>query len=77
MSPNQNTQEGFTAEERAAMKQHVNQESGKFKARYSTLGFSDKASLDEGAMWPTSYALTELTPAVEADVAALVRRAVS
>jgi uncharacterized protein YdhG (YjbR/CyaY superfamily) len=49
----------------------------KFKTRYGTLGFSDKANLDEGAMWPTSYALTELTAADEARIAALVKRAVN
>ena len=49
----------------------------KFKTRYATLGFSDKANLDEGAMWPTSYALTELTPADEARIGALVKRAAS
>ena len=49
----------------------------KFKTRYATLGFSDEANLDEGAMWPTSYALTELTGADEARIAALVKRAVS
>jgi hypothetical protein len=49
----------------------------KFKTRYATLGFSDKAHLDEGAMWPTSYALTELTAADEARIIALVKRAVS
>ena len=49
----------------------------KFKSRYATLGFSDKAHLDDGAMWPAAYALTELTPEVEARVAALVRQAVS
>ena len=49
----------------------------KFKTRYGTLGFSDKAHLDEGAMWPTSYALTELTPADEARIGALVKRAAS
>lgn len=47
----------------------------KFKARYATLGFSDKAKLDEGAMWPTYYALTTLTAEVEARIAALVRQA--
>jgi uncharacterized protein YdhG (YjbR/CyaY superfamily) len=52
------------------------QAAGKFKARYATLGFQDAASLDDGPMWPTSYALTELTPAVEAHIAALVRKAV-
>jgi uncharacterized protein YdhG (YjbR/CyaY superfamily) len=49
----------------------------KFKTRYATLGFSDKANLDEGAMWPTTYALTELTAAEEARIGALVRKAVS
>ncbi|MDE1858481.1 MAG: DUF1801 domain-containing protein [Thaumarchaeota archaeon] len=48
----------------------------KFKARYSTLGFNDKARLDEGRMWPTSFALTDLTSAEEARVAALVKKAV-
>lgn len=48
----------------------------KFKARYATLGFSDKGHLDDGAMWPTSFALTHLTPATEDAVRALVRRAV-
>ena len=51
------------------------QPSSQFKARYATLGFSDKAALDEGALWPTSYALQEWTPEVEARVVALVRRA--
>ena len=49
----------------------------KFKARYSTLGFSDKANLDDGNMWPNSYALTRLTAADEARIAALVKKAVS
>jgi len=49
----------------------------KFKTRYATLGFSDTANLDEGAMWPVSYALTELTAAAEARIAALVQKAVS
>jgi uncharacterized protein YdhG (YjbR/CyaY superfamily) len=53
------------------------QSAQKFKTRYATLGFSDKAHLDEGAMWPTSYALTELTAADEARIAALVKKAVS
>jgi uncharacterized protein YdhG (YjbR/CyaY superfamily) len=53
------------------------QDARKFKTRYATLGFSDKANLDEGAMWPTSFALTELTSDVEARVAALVKQAVS
>jgi hypothetical protein len=49
----------------------------KYKMRYATLGFSDKANLDEGAMWPTDFALKELTPDVEARIAALVKKAVS
>jgi uncharacterized protein YdhG (YjbR/CyaY superfamily) len=49
----------------------------KFKTRYATLGFSDKANLDEGVMWPTSFALTELTEACEARISALVKKAVS
>ena len=53
------------------------QPAAKFKTRYATFGFSDKANLDEGAMWPSSYALTELTAAEEARIAALVKRAVS
>ncbi len=47
----------------------------KFNSRYATLGFEETANLDEGAMWPTSWALTELTPADEATIAALVKRA--
>ena len=49
----------------------------KFKTRYATFGFSDAASLDEGAMWPVAFALKELTAALEARIAALVKRAVS
>jgi uncharacterized protein YdhG (YjbR/CyaY superfamily) len=52
------------------------QSAGKFKTRYATLGFSDQANLDEGAMWPTAYALKELTAADEARIAALVKKAV-
>ena len=48
----------------------------KFKTRYATLGFSDKAKLDEGAMWPTTFALKGLTAAEEARIAALVKKAV-
>jgi uncharacterized protein YdhG (YjbR/CyaY superfamily) len=48
----------------------------KFKTRYATLGFSDKANLDEGRMWPTAFALKELTAAEEALVGALVKKAV-
>jgi uncharacterized protein YdhG (YjbR/CyaY superfamily) len=51
------------------------QNASKFKARYSTLGFSDKAQLDDGAMWPTSYALTKLTAAEEAKILALLKKA--
>ncbi|MDA4123018.1 MAG: DUF1801 domain-containing protein [Thaumarchaeota archaeon] len=49
----------------------------KFKMRYATLGFSDEANLDEGAMWPTEFALKGLTAADEARIAALVKKAVS
>jgi uncharacterized protein YdhG (YjbR/CyaY superfamily) len=49
----------------------------KFKTRYATLGFSDKANLDDGAMWPTSFALTELTAADESRIVELVKQAVS
>ena len=49
----------------------------KFKERYATLGFNAEANLDEGAMWPTSFALTELTAADEARIAELVKKAVS
>lgn len=49
----------------------------KFKSRYATLGFSDKANLDEGMMWPTDYAVKKLTAADEKRVAALVKQAVS
>ena len=53
------------------------QSADKFKSRYPTLGFSDQANLDEGNMWPTSFALKKLTAADEAKITALVRRAVS
>jgi uncharacterized protein YdhG (YjbR/CyaY superfamily) len=53
------------------------QSAAKFKSRYATFGFSDKANLDEGAMWPTSFALKELTAAEEARIIALVKKAVS
>ena len=53
------------------------QSAQKFKTRYATLGFSDKANLDEGRMWPTAFALKELTAAEEAKIGALVKEAVS
>ena len=53
------------------------QDARKFKSRYATLGFSDKANLDEGTVWPTSYALLKLTAADEARIAALVKKATS
>ena len=53
------------------------QSAQKFNTRYATLGFSDAANLDEGAMWPTSFALKELTAAEEAKIGALVKKAVS
>lgn len=49
----------------------------KFKARYATFGFNDAANLDDGAMWPTSFALKELTPAAEEKIVELVKKAVS
>jgi uncharacterized protein YdhG (YjbR/CyaY superfamily) len=53
------------------------QSAQKFNSRYATFGFSDKANLDEGAMWPTAFALTELTAADESRIGALVRKAAS
>ena len=53
------------------------QSAAKFKSRYATLGFSDEANLDDGAMWPTSFAIRELTSAEEATIGALVKKAVS
>ena len=53
------------------------QSADKFKARYATFGFNDDANLDDGAMWPTSFALKELTAVEEARIAALVKKAVS
>ena len=53
------------------------QSAQKFKTRYATFGFSDAANLDEGAMWPTAFALTELNAAEEARIGALVKKAVS
>ena len=52
-------------------------DAGKFKDRYATFGFNDKAKLDDGSMWPTAYALTKLTKADEAKIAQLVKQAVS
>ena len=53
------------------------QSAEKFKSRYATFGFSDQANLDAGSMWPTSFALTELTAADEKKISALVKKAVS
>ncbi|HEY1277311.1 MAG TPA: DUF1801 domain-containing protein [Thermoleophilaceae bacterium] len=53
------------------------QSAHKFKSRYATLGFSDKANLDDGAMWPTTFALKKLSAAEEKKIGALVKRAVS
>jgi uncharacterized protein YdhG (YjbR/CyaY superfamily) len=53
------------------------QPAAKFGSRYMTLGFSDEANLDEGTMWPTSYALKDLTPADEARIGELVSKAAS
>jgi uncharacterized protein YdhG (YjbR/CyaY superfamily) len=52
------------------------QDAAKFKARYATLGFNDSAKLDDGELWPIAFALKELTPAAEARIAALVKKAV-
>ncbi|GAA2370921.1 DUF1801 domain-containing protein [Streptomyces cuspidosporus] len=53
------------------------QSAQKFKSRYATLGFSDQAHLDDGAMWPTAFALTEMTPAAEARIGELIKKAVN
>ena len=53
------------------------QSAQKFKSRYATLGFNDSANLDDAAMWPTAFALKELTAAEEATIGALVKRAAS
>ena len=53
------------------------QDKAKFKARYATFGFNDSANLDESGLWPVAFALKELTPAAEARIAALVKKAVS
>jgi len=53
------------------------QSAQKFKTRYATFGFSDEANLDEGAMWPTAFALTKLTAADEARIGAIMKKAVS
>jgi len=53
------------------------QNAQKFKARYATFGFNDKANLDDGTFWPVAFALKQLTPAAEAKIAALVKKAVS
>ena len=53
------------------------QSAAKFKSRYATIGFSDRANLDEGHLWPTTFALQELTAAEEARITALVKKAVS
>lgn len=52
------------------------QSAAKFSARYATFGFNDTANLDDGSLWPVAYALKELTDAVEAEIAALVKKAV-
>jgi uncharacterized protein YdhG (YjbR/CyaY superfamily) len=53
------------------------QSADKFKSRYATFGFNDEANLDDGNLWPTSFALTKLTATEEAKIAALVKKAVS
>ena len=52
------------------------QNAGKFKVRYQTIGFSDKAKIDDGSMWPIQYAITKLTAAEEAKITALVKKAI-
>jgi len=52
------------------------QDAAKFKSRYATIGFSDKANLDEGSMWPTTFALKDLTPVEEARIVTLLKKAV-
>ena len=51
------------------------QDAGKFESRYCTLGFQDTAKLDEGTFWPTSFALTGITPKVEKEIVTLIKRA--
>jgi uncharacterized protein YdhG (YjbR/CyaY superfamily) len=53
------------------------QDAGKFKTRYCTLGFQDSANLDSGAMWATSFAVTEITAEVEKKIRTLVKKAIS
>ncbi len=53
------------------------QAASKFNTRYATLGFNDSAALDDGSMWPTAFALTGLTPAIEKQIATLIKKAVS
>jgi uncharacterized protein YdhG (YjbR/CyaY superfamily) len=53
------------------------QDAGKFKARYSTLGFQDNANLDAGDMWATSFAVLKWTPAIEKEITALIKRAIA
>lgn len=73
------TSDGFSAEERAAMKERAAefQDAGKFNYRYSTLNLQDAANLDDGDLWPVSYALRQWTPAVEKRVVELVNSAIS
>ena len=70
---------GFTAEEKATMKERVKQlkATAKFKYRYATLGFNDAAQLDNDDIWPTAFALTAWSPVVERQVIALVKKALS
>jgi uncharacterized protein YdhG (YjbR/CyaY superfamily) len=53
------------------------QSADKFETRYSTLGFNDIAMVDDGNMWPTAYAVTKITPEIEAKIAALIKKSVS
>jgi len=84
ITPIDKKSKGFTDEERAAMKERAQElkaearrgaRAKKFKTRYATFGFSDKANLDEVAMWPVAFALKELAATDEARIVALVKKA--
>ena len=88
MAEKKKSSRGFTAEEKAAMRERAREVKGgkvvcffqpaqKFKSRYSTLGFSDQANLDDGSLWPVAFALERLTAADEKRIRALVKQAVS
>lgn len=78
MPTNKTASGGFSAAERAAMKERAAElRAGKFNLRYSTLEFQDPAHLDDGDIWPVGFAITRWTPAVEQKVAALIKKAAS